>query len=412
MSTPTHRASVAIAATLLATALAIPALGGCTNDTEQPAGSDVIAPVNSGAPSATDGEVAGSAAGDSASSDTFAFDYSEGITADGMWEGVAASEIVTLPADYAAISVPASVVAISDAEVRSHMDSVASYYGATASPVTDRAVEDGDTVNIDYVGKIDGVAFDTGSTYTTDADGNQVAHGTDVTVGVTNYIDDFLQQLIGHKPGETFDIEVTFPDNYGKDELNGKDAVFTVTINYITDLGVTDEWVQNNVADLYGCTTVDEFKAALRAEMERGSIKTYVQDYVIGNSQVSEIPDSMVQYQRGALLAYYQGLADSYDMDVNEMISMVTGGGTVDELLDSNSDAIGLTVSSYLVYQAIAEEQGISVSEDEMRAFAADSFGQANVDAYLDHYGDNYIKLGALIDKVTNFLTDNATVAK
>ena len=54
-----------------------------------------------------------------------------------------------------------------------------------------------------------------------------------MTIGVTQYIDDFLEQLIGHKPGETFDIEVTFPDDYMTEELAGKDAVFETTINYI-----------------------------------------------------------------------------------------------------------------------------------------------------------------------------------
>ena len=93
--------------------------------------------------------------------------------------------------------------------------------------VTDRAVKDGDTLNIDYVGTVDGVAFEGGST-----DGK----GTQVTIGVTSYIDDFLEQLIGHRPGETFDIEVTFPDPYENNpDLAGKDAVFTVTVNHIVE---------------------------------------------------------------------------------------------------------------------------------------------------------------------------------
>ena len=412
MPTRTHRTSVVLAA-LLAGAIAAPMLGGCTPSSDQPveSSSDIIAPVNSST-SPTDGEVAGSAAADSAASDAIAFDYSQGITSEGMWEGVTAASIVTLPADYASIEVPADVAAISDAEVRSHMETIASHYGVETEQVTDRAVEMGDTINIDYVGKIDGVAFDGGSTYSTDADGNQVANGTDVTVGVTNYIDDFLEQLVGHKPGETFDIEVTFPENYGKEELNGKDAVFTVTINYITQSKITDEWVAQNMQATYGCSTVDEFEDVLRAEMQRGQIEAYVQDYAISNAQVKEIPSSMVEYQRGALLSYYQGMADSYGMDLDEMISMVTSGGTLEELLDSNKDAIELTVSSYLVYQAIAEEQGIAVDEAEARAFAASNFGEANVDAYIDHYGANYIRLGALIDKVTDYLADNANVAE
>ena len=96
----------------------------------------------------------------------------------------------------------------------------------TSSYSTDTSltVEDGDTVNIDYVGTIDGVEFDGGSTG---------GAGTDLVIGSGRYIDDFEDQLIGSHPGDTVEVNVTFPDDYGNEELNGKDAVFTVTINGI-----------------------------------------------------------------------------------------------------------------------------------------------------------------------------------
>ncbi|MCC8105747.1 MAG: FKBP-type peptidyl-prolyl cis-trans isomerase [Clostridiales bacterium] len=85
-------------------------------------------------------------------------------------------------------------------------------------------IEDGDTVNIDYVGSIDGVEFSGGSTN---------GAGTDLTIGSGSYIDDFEEQLIGYHPGDTVDVTVTFPEDYGVDELNGQEAVFEVTINGI-----------------------------------------------------------------------------------------------------------------------------------------------------------------------------------
>lgn len=85
-------------------------------------------------------------------------------------------------------------------------------------------VEDGDTVNIDYVGTVDGVEFEGGNTN---------GAGADLTIGSGSYIDDFEDQLIGAHPGDTVEVNVTFPENYGKDDLNGKDAVFTVTVNGI-----------------------------------------------------------------------------------------------------------------------------------------------------------------------------------
>lgn len=89
---------------------------------------------------------------------------------------------------------------------------------------TTLTVEDGDTVNIDYTGSIDGTEFDGGSTN---------GAGTDLVIGSGSYIDDFEEQLIGHHPGETVDVTVTFPQDYGQETLNGKDALFQVTINGI-----------------------------------------------------------------------------------------------------------------------------------------------------------------------------------
>lgn len=89
---------------------------------------------------------------------------------------------------------------------------------------TSLEVKDGDTVNIDYVGKVDGVEFEGGNTN---------GMGADLTIGSHSYIDDFEEQLIGAHPGDTVEVNVTFPENYGNEELNGKDAVFTVTVNGI-----------------------------------------------------------------------------------------------------------------------------------------------------------------------------------
>ena len=95
---------------------------------------------------------------------------------------------------------------------------------STFSTDTSLTVKDGDTVNIDYVGSIDGVEF---------AGGNTNGAGADLTIGSGSYIDDFEEQLIGAHPGDTVEVNVTFPENYGNEELNGKDALFVVEVNGI-----------------------------------------------------------------------------------------------------------------------------------------------------------------------------------
>lgn len=98
--------------------------------------------------------------------------------------------------------------------------------GSTAySTDASLTVENGDTVNIDYVGSVDGVEFDGGNTQ---------GMGTDLVIGSGSYIDDFEEQLIGAHPGDTVEANVTFPDPYKNNtDLSGKEAVFTVTVNGI-----------------------------------------------------------------------------------------------------------------------------------------------------------------------------------
>ncbi len=133
-----------------------------------------------------------------------------------------------------------------EAEILSQRSTTLLNQYATTQNITDRAAQSGDTVNIDYSGAVDGVAF-TGGTAT----------GYDLTLGSHTFIDGFEDQLIGHNIGDTFDVTVTFPDGYGDSTdaegntitLSGKEAVFSVTLNAITQSVVptlTDEWVETN----------------------------------------------------------------------------------------------------------------------------------------------------------------------
>src|SRR5699024_9878611 len=131
-----------------------------------------------------------------------------------------------------------------------------------------RAAADGDTVNIDYTGTIDGVAFDGGS-----------ATGDSLTLGSGRFIDNFEEQIVGHMPGETFDVTVTFPEDYGNEELNGKEAVFETTLNYIAETSLpelTDDWVTSNLNTQLGITSVE-------------GLRSYVEGILLFEQQANEI---------------------------------------------------------------------------------------------------------------------------
>ena len=122
--------------------------------------------------------------------------------------------------DVSSTETDASETDTTDTTADASLDSSESSY-STDSSLT---VKDGDTVNIDYVGYIDGVAFDGGNTN---------GQGADLTIGSGSYIDDFEDQLVGAHPGDQVEVNVTFPEDYGNEELNGKDATFDVTVNGI-----------------------------------------------------------------------------------------------------------------------------------------------------------------------------------
>lgn len=409
----THARLVAL---LVAGALVAPMLAGCdaSNGSEDTGSQDAQATAASSA-DATAAEGSSSdadstdAAQDAAASDsdqaqaTPSFDFSAALDDDGHWKDVTALDYVTLPADYTAIPVPLASVEPSDEDVQSKIDSITSSY-ATTEQVTDRAVEDGDTVNIDYVGSIDGVEFDGGSTQ---------GNGTTVTIGVTQYIDDFLDQLVGHKPGETFDVNVTFPDDYGKDELNGKDAVFSVTINYIqetTQPEVDDTWVEQNLKDSYGWTTCEEMWLGVAEDLQHTNVANFVQDYVLSNSQASEVPSSITDFQGDQLVYQYEYYASMYGMDLASFLKMSAGVETTDELLANNQSSLEEAAKAYLVFQAIAEDAGISVSDEELSSYLQSVTGSTDMDSLEGQYGRGYLMLQALVQKVGEYLVSSADI--
>lgn len=408
-----------IVALLLTAALATPLLGGCIAS-DQTTDEDADAVVESEASAddessdveeGTDTDGSSDEDADDESSDedaseteeeTSSFSYSDYLDDDGHWQDVTALDYVTL-CDYESISIPSDEVVPTDEDVQTQIDSLTSGY-ATTEQVTDRAVEDGDTVNIDYVGTIDGVEFDGGST-----DGA----GTTVTIGVTQYIDDFLDQLVGHTPGETFDVEVTFPDDYGVDELNGKDAVFSVTINYIVETvypDVTDEWVEENLSATYGWTTVAEMEDDIASSLQANAVASYVQNYVTENSEVTEVPEIIVTSQEELLVSEYQSYADAFGVELSDMLTMAAGVSTTEELFEQYREALDLTAKAYLVFQAIAEDAGIEVTEDDVLAYFQAAMGITDLADLEEQYGMPYLKLCTLVQEVQDLLTDNAVI--
>ncbi|MCF2557969.1 FKBP-type peptidyl-prolyl cis-trans isomerase [Fournierella massiliensis] len=360
--------------------------------------------------SAASGSGAASSASSQPAEETESLDYSAGLDDNGRWEGITALDYVTLPQNYAAYPLPAEVTQVDDETIQSSLD-VLPYNYATTEQITDRAVENGDQVNIDYVGSVDGVEFEGGSTG---------GAGTTVTAGSSNYIDDFLTQIIGHTPGETFNVEVTFPDPYQNNpDLAGKDAVFVTTINYIEETSVpelTDEFVAENLSEVYeGVATVEDVRAAITEQTIQSQIRSYFgsdDGFMTQCTFSEELPEAIIQYQSELCVEYYRQAAASNGMDFASFISLYFDGITTEEeLLDVQEESILNATRQTLMLQAIAEAQDIDISDEDVSSYMSENMGVTDLTQYEATYGMPYLKNFVLNNEMLQFLADNAVRA-
>ncbi|MDL2327316.1 FKBP-type peptidyl-prolyl cis-trans isomerase [Ruminococcaceae bacterium OttesenSCG-928-A11] len=362
---------------------------------------------DSGSLSGGDLSVPESLGGDSSTADAPepaapSFYYSDGLDENGYWEGVTALDYVEL-FDYDALTIPADSHTITDDAVQGQIDSLLANY-TTSEAVTDRAVADGDTFNIDYVGSVDGVEFEGGTTG---------GAGTEVTIGVTTYIDDFLEQLVGHMPGETFNVEVTFPEDYGQDHLNGKDAVFVTTINHVVETvqpELTDAFVAENLAEEHEWITVEEMRAGVKANLQRNAIVEYIRGYLVSDVAVSSVPEQLITYQENALVGYYEEYAAMYGVALEDFLTSYMET-TLEDLIASNHDYNVEAATYYLVMQALAESMEIVPTEENVANYFAEHMDSPDYAEYETEYGLPYLKQTALCQLVLDRIIDHAVLA-
>ncbi|MDE6404540.1 MAG: FKBP-type peptidyl-prolyl cis-trans isomerase [Lachnospiraceae bacterium] len=302
-------------------------------------------------------------------------DYSAGLMDDGRIENADMSAMVTL-ADYKNISVPEDEVAATTEEVEDEINSVLESYRELS---TDEQMEiaDGDDINIDFVGTVDGVEFD---------GGNSGGAGYDLTIGSGSFVDDFEQQLIGHKPGEEVTVEVTFPDDYNE-ELAGKDAVFAVTVNGImVTPELTDAFVAENLTDTEGVSTAAEYRAKVEAEFYQEHLQDYLTTYVLENSTVNTYPDKYVK----AIKSITKHNDENAGMEMEDEIAYEK------ELTQRARE----TVKEAMVYQAVFEDAGLSFDADAYFTAQVEEMGEE----YTGTYGAGYLAQSEIKQMATDYL--------
>ena len=286
-------------------------------------------------------------------------DYSKEFDDNGYIKGVKALDYVTL-CDYKNIEVPESNVTYTDEEFKNVINEMLAQHQVLKEEGT---IKDGDKVNIDYVGTIDGVEFE---------GGNSGGNGYDLTIGSGTFIEGFESQLIGHKPGEDVTVKVTFPDDYNKTELAGKPAEFAVTIHGLyADPEYNDDFVCAYFPEKG--STVAEFEKSLKDEYYDGQLRAYVDNFLTENSTVNKYPS-----------AYFKNLkATTKFSDVQSYQYMSQMYAQYGMEAGSFEDFIGKSDSEYdadiinraqefgkqdLVFQAILESENLTLTEEESEA--------------------------------------------
>lgn len=289
-------------------------------------------------------------------------EYSAGLTDDGKIADADMSSMVTL-ADYKNIAVPEDEVAATDEEIEEEINATLEEHKELN---TDGQLEiaDGDEVNIDYVGTVDGEEFE---------GGNSGGAGYDLTIGSGSFVDDFEEQLIGHKPGEEVTVEVTFPEDYSE-ELAGKDAVFAVTVNGImTTPELTDDFVAEYLAETEEVTTAEEYRAKVGEDIRKDHLQEYLTTYVQDNSTVNTYPDDYVKATK-SILKYG---------DNNSGVEMDDEIAYEKDLTQRAEER----VKEAMVYQAIFEDAGLSFDAEAYYAEQSEEMGEE----FAERYGAGYL---------------------
>lgn len=333
--------------------------------------------------------------------DYASFDYSEGLDDNGHWTGIRALDYVTLPEDVSALPLSKADIEPTETEIQTQIDTLLNQY-ATTQNITDRAAQSGDTVNIDYSGAVDGVAF-TGGTAT----------GYDLTLGSHTFIDGFEDQIIGHNIGDTFDVTVTFPDGYDAStdsdgntvELSGKEAVFRVTVNSISEPvtpELTDEWVDSTFGTSDDVHTVEELKAFFSSALYDQNLEDAIMDALLDTADFKDVPKQISDYYACMFLNYYYQLASYYSSDL-DTIAQAQGYTDANAMLGASDTVITHLAKQDLLYQAIAESQGIQPTQEQLDAAAASYSGSS--------YGDNFVHQTALQTAVMEWLKAHVVVS-
>lgn len=329
-------------------------------------------------------------------------DYSAELEDNGYIKGVKALDYVTL-CNYKGIEVPESEVTYTDEAFKDVIQQALSAHQVLKEEGT---VKDGDKVNIDYVGTMDGVEFE---------GGNSGGNGYDLTIGSGQFIEGFESQLIGHKAGEDVTVNVTFPDDYSAADLAGKPAQFAVTIHGIyVDPEYNDDFVCAYYPEMG--STVEEYEKSLRDSYHDSQLQAYVDNFLTENSTVNKFPSKYLKNLKSTTkysdVQSYQYMSQMYAQYGQPVGSFEEFIGMSDD--EYNADIIERAekfAKADLVYQAILESEGITLTPEEAEGIVREMYGDEEFfNSSISTYGKGYTMKNAVKNKAVDIAKEAAVI--
>ncbi len=319
--------------------------------------------------------------------------------------------IVVLPefevVNYKGLSIKKDKVSVTEKEVNEELAKLQERH-ARFVEVTDRAVKEGDLINLNYSGKLDGVKFDGGT-----------AEDQELTIGSHTFIPGFEEQMVGMTIGEEKDIDVTFPAEYHSKELAGKPVVFTVKVLGIREkeLPTLDDEFAKEVSEH---ESLDELKKATKDKIKHEkqhhaehSAEAKLIDAIVEGVELS-VPKQMVEKQLNYMVNDLNARLASQGFSKEAYFEFL--GTTEDAFKKEREKDAEKSVKTSLVLERIVEKEKIEVTEaeiDEKVKALAEMYAQTveNIKKMLGNEGLSSVKQELLTNKVINFLKENNEIA-
>ena len=307
---------------------------------------------------------------------------------------------------YKGVEVEKIDVSVSDEEVEAEL-SAEQEKNASYNEITDRPVADGDKVNLNFEGFVDGVAFEGGK-------------GEDypLTIGSGSFIPGFEEQLIGAEIGKEIEVNVTFPENYQSAELAGKPAVFKCTVLKITEK-VLPELNDEFADDVSEFSTLEEYKADIRKNLEvkkeekaKTEKENKVIDAIIADSEI-EIPEPMLKAQQEQIVDEFAQRLQSQGLNIDQYFSYI--GGSREKMMEEVKDQADKRIRTRLVLEEIVKAENIVATEEDFEVELgklAEAYGTDvdTVKKIFEGREKDRMMEDIAVQKAVSFVADNAVV--